>query len=150
MAAEDRNRARQDWQRDGLALLRCGGVFGAIRISAHLVHAAAATDDLPAVDRFLFQALQGGPVFMDRVTRRYYVLVGPTTGLRKEWQHERGDAAYLGRGHHLGVPAVDATRPDAGRSYWCVEMGGAGELAAPDAVSQLVQLGRSRRGNTPR
>lgn len=144
VAAEDRDRARKQWQRDGHTLLRCGGVFSAIRISAHLIHAAAATDDVQAVDRFLLQALEGGPMFMDQVTRRYYVLVGSTTGLRNEWQRERDDAAFMGRGHHLAVPAVDATHPGAARRYWCVQMGSPGELADPDTVSHLLKLGRSR------
>ncbi|GHA69305.1 hypothetical protein GCM10010345_86040 [Streptomyces canarius] len=83
-------------------------------------------------------------MFMDQVTRRYYVLVGSTTGLRTQSQRERDDAAFMGRGHHLAVPTVDATHPGAARRYWCVQMGSPGELAAPDAVSQLLKLGRSR------
>ncbi|MFB6961309.1 hypothetical protein ACFCYB_30975 [Streptomyces sp. NPDC056309] len=78
---------------------------------------------------------------MDQENQRYYVLVGATTGLREEWERARDDAEFLGRGHYLGVPAVTITSPDR-RCYWCVEMDGAGDLAAPDAVAQLVQLGR--------
>ncbi|MFF9091413.1 hypothetical protein ACF1BE_34670 [Streptomyces sp. NPDC014991] len=56
----------------------------------------------------------------------------------------------MGRGHFLGVPALDATSPDHGH-YWCVEMDSAADLAASDAVSQLVHTGRYRlAGETPR
>ncbi|GHD95936.1 hypothetical protein GCM10010508_62690 [Streptomyces naganishii JCM 4654] len=62
---------------------------------------------------------------------------------RLEWEQARDDAEFLGRGRLLGVPALDATSPDR-RSYWCVEMNSAGDLAAADTVAQLVQMGRYR------
>ena len=40
-AAETPGRARADWEESGRALLRCGGVFAAVRLSARLVCAAA-------------------------------------------------------------------------------------------------------------
>ncbi|MER7841648.1 hypothetical protein ABTY98_38630 [Streptomyces sp. NPDC096040] len=150
MATEDRDRARREWKTDGVALLRCGGIFGVVRISAALVHAAAGTDVPQDVDAYLYRALLGGPVFADLTTLRYYVLVGHTTGLREEWEQARDDAEFMGRGHFLGVPALNATSPER-RHYWCVEMDSAGELAASDAVSQLVQTGRYRlAGDKPR
>ncbi|MFJ5035552.1 hypothetical protein ACIQB5_47875 [Streptomyces sp. NPDC088560] len=144
MATDDWQRARQEWRRDGVALLRCGGLFSAIRISAPVVHAAAGTDDPTAVDHYLAQVLLGGPVFTDRSNLRYYVLVGNSTGLRREWTLRRDDAEFMGRGHYVGVPAVDATSREVAGSYWCVEMASAGELAAPDVASQLVRIGRFR------
>ncbi|WP_369225917.1 hypothetical protein AB5J52_34010 [Streptomyces sp. R39] len=142
-ATEDRARARREWKTDGVALLRCGGVFGVVRINAALVHAAAGTSAPQDVDAYLLQALLGGPVFADLTTLRYYVLVGNTTGLREEWEQAWDDAECMGRGHYLGVPALDATSPDR-RHYWCVEMDSIGELASVDAVSQLVAAGRYR------
>ncbi|MFF4900395.1 hypothetical protein [Streptomyces sp. NPDC001068] len=143
MAADDWGRARQEWRRDGIALLRCGGLFGVVRITAHVVHAAAGSTDHAAVDRYLSDALIGGPVFMDTETLRYYVLVGAMTGCQPEWGRARDDAEFMGHGYYLGVPALDATSPDR-RCYWCVEMDSAGDLAPADAVAQLVHTGRFR------
>lgn len=143
MAATDRTKAREEWRREGRALLRCGGLFGAVRIDAALVHAAAGTDDLAAVDEYLARALLGGPVFMDQLGQRYYALVGITTGMRPAWQRPSDDAEYMGQGHYLGVPEVAATEPTR-RCYWCVEMDGPGALVAAGAVSQLVSTGRDR------
>ncbi|MCF4138692.1 hypothetical protein L1856_21150 [Streptomyces sp. Tue 6430] len=148
-AAPDRGRARAEWLSDGVPLLRCGGAFGAIRISAPPVHAAARTDDLVEVDQYLAKALLGGPVFMDQESGRYYALVGISTGRRPAWQQARDDAEYLGQNHYLGVPALSATDP-AHRSYWCVPMDSAGILTVADAVSQLVDTGRDRLANDRR
>lgn len=142
-AAETPGRARADWEESSRALLRCGGVFAAVRLSARLVCAAAQTTCLGDVDTYLAHALHGGPVFLDQPTHRYYVLVGATTGHRAEWDQPRcEDAEFLGRGHFLGVPPVQATTPEAGPSYWCVPMGTLGDLTRPDAVTQLLSVGR--------
>lgn len=148
-AAPDPDRARQEWHFGGVALLRCGSIFGAIRISASLVHAAARIDDLAEVDQYLAKALLGGPVFMDQESGRYYALVGISTGRRPVWKRARDDAEYLGQSHYLGVPALSATDP-AHRSYWCVPMDSAGILTVADAVSQLVDTGRDRLANDRR
>ncbi|MFJ4695174.1 hypothetical protein [Streptomyces sp. NPDC088766] len=148
-AAPDRSRARAEWLSDGVALLRCGGAFGAVRMSAPLVHVAARTDNLVEVDRYLAKALLGGPVFMDQESGRYYALVGISTGRRPEWKRTRDDAEYLGQNHYLGVPALSATDP-VRRSYWCVPMDSAGILTVADAVSQLVHTGRERLANDRR
>ncbi|MER5918473.1 hypothetical protein ABT124_51790 [Streptomyces sp. NPDC001982] len=37
---------------------------------------------------------------------------------------------------------MQATMPDAGPSYWCVPMDTAGDLTRPDAVTQLLSIGR--------
>ncbi|MEU7425656.1 hypothetical protein [Streptomyces sp. NPDC040750] len=143
MVTEDRDRGRRERKTDGVALLCCGGIVGVVRISAALVQATAGTDIPQDVDAYLYRALPGGPVFAGLTTLRYYVLVRNITGLREEWEQARDDAAFMGRGHFLGVPALDATSPDH-RHYWCVEMDGAADLAASDVVSQLVQTGRYR------
>ncbi|GHE58524.1 hypothetical protein [Streptomyces capitiformicae] len=144
-AADDSSWARSEWRESGVALLRCGTLFGVIRISGEVVRAAAGTEDPYGVDAFLARAMLGGPVFTDTVTRRYYVMVSPSTGSRSEWTRRSDkDAEYLGRSHYLGVPSVHATSPDGPRAYWCVPMAGAGELASAEAVSQLLSVGRYR------
>ncbi|WP_416976399.1 hypothetical protein [Streptomyces sp. T028] len=141
MATEDRDRSRREWQEDGKALLRCGGVSGAVRVRADLVHAAAGTDEPAAVGHYLRRALLGSAVFADLTNQQHYVLVGNTTGLREEWERPRDDAEFMGRGHFLGVPPAGATSADS-RCYWAVEMESLGVLADPNAVSQLVRDGR--------
>ncbi|MDX3067102.1 hypothetical protein PV518_33845 [Streptomyces sp. ND04-05B] len=144
-AAQDMAQATAAWaKRNGIALVRCGGIFGAIRIEAALVHAAAGTKDNAEVDAFLVEALNGAPVFMDQHSRWYYVLVPVSTGRRQEWRNGRfaPKAEFLGIDSVLGVPRPDATPEE--RSYWCVPMDGPGILAVPDMVSQLVSIGRLR------
>ncbi|WP_157901149.1 hypothetical protein [Streptomyces davaonensis] len=48
LSAPDTHRARTEWSETGIALLRCGGLFTAVRLSAALVHAASGTDGRPA------------------------------------------------------------------------------------------------------
>ena len=64
-AAPDIKEARKEWAVDGIALLRCGGIFSAIRVPAEVVHAAAGTEELHQVNAYLSAALMGGPVFVD-------------------------------------------------------------------------------------
>lgn len=152
-AAPNPQTARAQWERsNGIALLRCGGIFAAIRIAADLVRAAAGTENTVEVDAFLAAALHGAPVFMDQFAQWYYVLVPVSTGHRKEWRTSRlaPQAEFLGSNCYLGVPRPDATGPQGVRSYWCVPMDGPGTLAVPDAVSQLVAFGRFRQAATER
>ncbi|GGJ56397.1 hypothetical protein [Streptomyces brasiliensis] len=142
-AAETPGRARAEWEESGRALLRCGGIFSAVRLSARLVYAVTQTTCLADIDNYLARALHGGPVFLDQLTHRYYVLVGASTRYRSEWDQPRcEDAEFIGRGHFLGVPPVQATTPEAGPSYWCVPMDSLGDLTRPDAVTQLLSVGR--------
>ncbi|MGW2708493.1 hypothetical protein ACWC4J_05795 [Streptomyces sp. NPDC001356] len=141
-AAEDRARARQEWRTDGLALLRCGGVFSVVQISATVVHVAVGTEDPRAVNDYLAGAVLG-PVFVDREMLRYCVLAGSSTGPLRDWKRAGNDAEFMGVGHYLGVPAVDAIDLTARRA-WCVEMASLGDLAPAAAVSQLVHIGRYR------
>jgi hypothetical protein len=46
----DTDRARAEWKEAGVALLRCGMLFGAVRLSGEVVRAAAGTDDFREVD----------------------------------------------------------------------------------------------------
>jgi hypothetical protein len=142
-AADDADRARREWDSEGLTLLRCGGEFGVVRINAALVHAAAGTDDLRRVDQYLSRVLLGGPIFMDRNCQRYFALVHVHTGRRPEWRLPRNDAEVLPSGAFVGVPAVSSTAPD-GRLYWCTQVSRPGFLVTADAVAQLMRIGRDR------
>ncbi len=145
-AAQDIKLARIQWQESGIALLRCGGLFGAIRLSADLVRAAAGTDNTQKIDAFLAEALHGGPVFIDLYAQRYYVLVPVSAGQLPGWAARRDlEAEFLGRGCFLGVPRPENTEPEGVRSYWCVPMNGPGNLTGSHAVAQLLAVARFRR-----
>ncbi|WP_405710147.1 MULTISPECIES: hypothetical protein [unclassified Streptomyces] len=137
-AAPDMNEARDQWARTGIALLRCGGVFTAVRIQADIVQAAAGTEEPDLVDAFLGEALQGGPVFIDMSSRRYYVLV-PVSTPAGRWVP---GVESLGSGSFLGVPRPQRTELEESRSYWCVPMDGPGTLCSLDAVWKLIAYGR--------
>jgi hypothetical protein len=141
-AADDRDQARVEWAEQGIALLRCGTLFSAVRIPARLVHAAAGSDDHAAVDAYLTEALLEGPVICDPRGRHYYALVPASTASR--WRHPAAEC--LGRDTYLGVPPPDAAGHDhqAWASYWSVPMSSAAELCSPEAVAQLVVLARFR------
>lgn len=145
LSAASYERVRDDWEVSGVALLRCGALFAAVRIEADLIHAAAESDDPRAVNQFLAEALRGGPVFVDQHSRHYYALVPASTPRRPEWQDRRHPGAEcLGRESYLGVPRPEFTNDGWSFSYWCVPMDGPGDLCGPDAVSQLVSYARHR------
>ncbi|MFG2632000.1 hypothetical protein [Streptomyces sp. NPDC048473] len=120
-AAPDMKAARREWEGTGIALLRCGGIFSAIRVPAEEVHAAAGTEDLHQVDAYLSEALMGGPVFVDVTSRRYYVLVPASAALQDVWESRLvPDAECLGSGCFLGVLTPKATDPyEAARTGAC-------------------------------
>ena len=118
-AAEDRTRAGDEWERDGIALLRCGGVLSAIAVADHIVNAAAGTRDRAEVGEFLSQALLGGPVFADPTSQRYFVLVAPSVGRRPEFQRPHENVQFHGRNHLLGVPAGRLKAANRGRALPC-------------------------------
>jgi hypothetical protein len=136
--------ARSEWQQGGIALLRCGALFGAVRMDTALVHAAAGSDDPDIAARFLAEVLHGGPVFVDRHRACYYALVPPSAGNRREWRDQRYTpfAEFLGLGSYVGVPRPSFTRPDDHFSYWVVPMDGPGDLCPVEALSHLVNHGR--------
>ncbi|MFF9077368.1 hypothetical protein ACF1BP_33900 [Streptomyces sp. NPDC014735] len=145
-AAPDLDEARAQWAETGIALLRCGGVFTAVRIEADIVQAAAATEDPERIGAYLEHCLQGGPVCIDTSSRRYYVLVPASTSRLPQWVGRVVPGAEcLGPGCFLGVPHPQRTEPDVSRSYWCVPMDGPGALCSPYAVSQLVAYGSYQR-----
>lgn len=141
-AADNRDQAHMEWAKQGIALLRCGTLFSAVRIPARLVHAIADSTDHAAVDAFLADALHGAPVICDPRGRHYYALVPASTAVK--WRHPAAEC--LGRDTYLGVPRLDAVGLDsrAWASYWSVPMSSAAELCSPEAVAQLVVLGSFR------
>lgn len=150
-AAQDVKEARKEWAVAGIALLRCGGIFSAIRVPAEVVHAAVGTDELHQVNANLSAALMSGPVFVDVASRRYCVLVPASAALQDVWKSRLvPEAECLGSRCFLGVPAPDATAPSDARSYWCVPMDSPGVLCVPQAVTQLVMTGRYQRAAAER
>lgn len=145
-AAPDPDEACAQWGETGIALLRCGGAFAAVRVEADIVQAAAGTEDPERIGAYLERCLQGGPVITDTSSQRYYVLVPAGTSRLPQWAGRvMPGAECLGSGCFLGVPSPQRTEPGESRSYWCVPMGGPGALCSPDAVSQLVVYGSYQR-----
>jgi hypothetical protein len=141
------DRARMEWRELGIALLPLGGLMSAVRVPGRLIQAIAATEDPAAVDAFLADALDGGPVICDRQGPRYYALVPGSTPrtwheAAEEWRGQ--DVEVLGRETVLGVPRVDADKPmtPGVESYWSVPMASAGVLCRPLAVARVIAAGR--------
>lgn len=134
--------ACRGWRESGIALLRCGGLFTAVRMRAELVHAAARTVNSSQVDRYLADALPDGPVFADRTCRRYYALVPTCAEGEVRWKAHEPYAASLGEGCFLGVPDPAHTTPCRGGSYWCVPIRGPEVLCSVADVEQFLLHGR--------
>lgn len=146
-AAPARDRARMEWQEAGVALLRLGTLFSAIRIPQTLVFAIVGRVSYKEADTFLADALDGGPVICDPRQHRYYALVPGSmpekwTAAAADWMHLGVEC--LGRETYLGVPRVNAVdlNPTAWASYWSVPMPSAGELCSPLAVARLLAAGK--------
>ncbi|WP_229858956.1 hypothetical protein [Streptomyces poonensis] len=148
-AADDIALARNEWANSGITLLRCGGVFTTIRLSARLVQAAVGTTDPDAIDAYLTDFLRGGPVIADTTSQLYYALVPASAASRSPLAARAlPDVRILGPRCYLGVPHPQYTAPYERRSYWPVPMNGPGALGSPDAVMQLVTEARHRRTTT--
>lgn len=148
-AADDDAAARRAWLDTGVALLSCGRIFSAVRMESAVVWAAAGTEDLAAVDRYLDRVLFGCPVFMTFNPHRYYALLPVNAAEQYEWvprrQEQRLDAKLLSAGSHITVPMPERKAvPDDALPYWCVPPRRTGELGSPHAVLQLLTLGRYR------
>lgn len=143
-AARDVQQARWEWEEDGPTFLRCGPTFTAIRLPGDLIRAAAGSSDPAAVDPFLAEALNGGPVIGPHGLHDYYALVPPTSGLR--WKHH--DIECLAWGMWLAVPPVRRTAYRAGghEEYWAVPVSEPAELCDVVAVDELARCGRQRLG----
>ena len=146
-ATESRDRSRTEWQNLGVTMLPTGIAFSAIRMSARLIHAAACTTDLEAVDHYLARALVGGPAICDPDRCRYYALVSSDSG--RPWECTR-DVEPRGLGSYVGVPRPGRNSPDgSGAPYWSVPMEAAGSLCAPSVVAALVDIGRYELAGQP-
>ena len=149
-ATESRDRSRTEWQELGVTMLPTGRGFSAIRMSARLVHAAACTTDLDAVDHYLARALVGAPVIHDPDRCRYYALMSSDSG--RPWECTR-DVEPLGLGSYVGVPRPGRNAPDdSGAPYWSVPMEAPGALCAlcaPSVVAALVEIGRHELAGQP-
>lgn len=133
-----RDRARQEWTDYRVAVLPLGTLVSAVRLPARLVLAVAGGRITSGeTDRFLAEALGGGPVICDPQGNRYYALVPASTPTT--WSAE---VDCLGRGSYLGVPRLDVTEydPRVGM-YWSVPMESAATLCGPLAVARLIAAG---------
>ncbi|WP_143064632.1 hypothetical protein [Streptomyces colonosanans] len=142
-AVEGLTRSSAQWREQGVALLAAGTLFAAIRIPGDLMRAAAETDEEQAVDDFLRRALEGGPLFRDRISDAYYALVPASTARRWNARAWPPGAEFLGRDYYIGVPTPDPERQQ-GRAYWCVPMDSPGQLGDPRSVWAVVQRGYAR------
>ncbi|WP_018569273.1 hypothetical protein [Streptomyces sp. PsTaAH-124] len=145
----DSRQARLEWAEYGGAALPLGTLFSAVRIPAALVHALAASTEWDAVDAFLAEALDGGPVICDPRWSAYYALVPasvPVTWRPDTYGWRSQDVECLGRGTYLGVPALTATtfRDHGPGLYWSVPMESPAELCAPLTVARLIAAGAHR------
>ncbi|UDM03257.1 hypothetical protein [Streptomyces longhuiensis] len=149
-AAPKANAARAEWAQSGLAVLRCGGIFTAVRIHADVVYAAVGTDEPAAVGDYLSHVLRG-PVFADQSSRRFYALVPASTSRRPVWRNNAvPDAECLGGNSFLGVPRPGRDDPSEARCHWVVPIDGPGDLCSPHAVRQLIDYGRFKRAAAER
>lgn len=149
-----RDRARMQWRQFGVAMLPLGGLFSAVRVPGRLVQAVVATAEPAAVDAFLAEALDGGPVICDPHGPRYYALVPGSvprtwTQAAAEWREQ--DVEVLGKETILGVPAMTAVDPMAPEfaSYWSVPMESAAMLCRPLLVARLIAAGKHALAEDP-
>lgn len=143
-----RDRARMEWEKQGVALLPLGTLFSAVRLPRVLVQALAASSDPEDIDAFLEEALMGGPVICDPSGGRYYVLVPASVPrtyrktIDEEWRSN--DVDCLGKDSYLGVPSVDAVEHGPHPSYWSVPMPSAAELCGALTVARVIAAGAGR------
>ncbi|MGW4954792.1 hypothetical protein [Streptomyces parvulus] len=137
--ADNERAARQRWREDGVALLRCGRSFGAVRIPLAVVGAAAGSEERIMIAAYLYEALLGGPAFVDGASNLVYCLVAPLAGYGCAPGSE-----YLGEDSYLGVPVLGASGH--ARSCWLIEPDGPGVVCRPESVQRLVEFGRLRAG----
>ncbi|MFE5591201.1 hypothetical protein [Streptomyces sp. NPDC056549] len=141
LAARDTKVARAEWDEFGVALLRCGTVFSAVRIPADIVYATTGTADRVEVAEYLTTALEG-PCFYDGNSQAFYALTPCSTARR--W--DVPDTECLGADFFLGVPATSISEPDPRcAAWWVVPIGGPAAICDPEIVRSLVQRGQTRR-----
>lgn len=140
-AADDPGTAVREWRTHGVALLRCGKTFAAIRIPATLVHAALGTTDPQQIAAALPNAL-GGPAIWDGPEMPVYALIQGHAGL--VWDG-RDDTPCLGQDPsldtYLGVPALDRLAPPG--PHWVVPPRTDEQLCRPSAVRGFITRARA-------
>lgn len=146
LPAPSRDRARLEWDQHEVTLLPLGTLFAAVRIPGCLVVALTGHTEAPALDQFMRESLDGGPVICDPHFFRYYALV-PASMPRTWHQSLDGwralDVECLGHGSYLGVPRVDAVEGIRARAtYWSVPMDSPAALCSPLEVARLIAAGR--------
>jgi hypothetical protein len=137
------SQAAMEWTKHGVALLPLGTLMSAVRLPEQLVRAAAGCDEPDAIDSFLGEALDGGPVICDPHRRWYYLLVpagmpGRSHVAAAEW--EALGVKCLSHGAYLGVPKPQRVSFNAATwgCYWSVPMPAAGVLCRPQGVARIM------------
>ncbi|MEV4972202.1 hypothetical protein [Streptomyces scopuliridis] len=136
--------AHEAWQDRRPAMLRTGGSYDAVRMPLTLVHAAAESSAPDVVAGVLAEVLDG-PVIC-HPGAWYYALVPP--GTCETWRSS--EALVRGRGAWLGIPRPDHTKPTPVTPYWAVPVKQTGKLCTPEAVAELLRVGRTRLEGTAR
>lgn len=135
-AADDPKQARSEWAERDVTLLRCGKVFGVVRIPAELVHAGMGGPDFTA-DELRFHI--GGPVIHDTPEGPYWALIFAHAGM--VWD-EGDDVPSLGDNHYLGVPALNRLAPPG--PHWVVAPRFDGDVCRPETVRRFIAYGRKQ------
>ncbi|MFE2848754.1 hypothetical protein ACFXKS_35575 [Streptomyces scopuliridis] len=125
------------WQSGRPAMLRTGRAYDAVKMPLTLVHAAAGSSAPDVVASVLAEALDG-PVIC-HPNAWYYALV--PRGTCETWR--AAEAVVRGPGAWLGIPRPDRTDPTPVTPYWAVPLEDVGKLCAPDAVAELLRVGRT-------
>lgn len=138
-AADSPEQAHRDWAERGVTLLRCDRSFAAVRIPAHIMHAALDTDDPAAIaDALAFDL--GGPVIWDgHATSPYYALIQWHAGL--VWDGAE-DTPCLATNTYLGVPSLGHTEPPG--PHWVVAPRRDGDLCRPSTVRTFIARARRK------
>lgn len=132
---DDPDQAKEEWQKQGVALVPLGVDIAAIRLTGDLVRAATGTNDPEQIAATLEEMLDGA-VLSDRDV--YYALIQGHAGL--VWDMKK-DAPCLGKGVYLGVPALDRTTQGSRNPYWVLPPRHEGDLCRPDCVRRLITAG---------
>lgn len=134
---------RTAWREHGIAVLPIGSLFDAIRLPEELVHAAVGDRALgQAHTDFALGVHLEGPAIHDGHGKNYYAIV--PAGTVHEWRSTALGVECLGRGTHLGVPALNIieyqpTHP----VYWAAVDPRPGHCD-PASVALLVRIGAAR------
>ncbi|MFE7114325.1 hypothetical protein ACFU99_02730 [Streptomyces sp. NPDC057654] len=130
---EEAHTAENQWHTWGLALVRVGPAWDAVKLPSSLVHRVAGGHDRERVSAAFRRFGVTGPVFVERGT--YVALVPP--GTAAEWQAAAECVTTTAREmRYMGVPAP---RPPGVSSHWVNPPAGA--MCSASAVRALVEAG---------